>query len=442
MSDPESPMPSPMRPGPVSANERIAGLDTLRGVAVLGILFMNIYGFAMPFSAYSNPLMMGGTEPHNLGTWFVTHFLFDQKFMSIFSMLFGAGAVLMSGRAASRGVEFGPIYYRRMFWLLLLGALHGYLLWFGDILFAYAAIGMLVFPLRNARPQTMIIVACLMLPVALLLSYGNASYLEKTRADVAEIERLQEQGETLSDEQLEKLEDWPDTRAFLAPTEEDVQRDVDAYLGDYLGIVTFRAKDVAFIQLVGIPYFGIWRIGGLMLLGMALMRLSVFSGGRSADFYQRLMLAGYSLGLPLTIFSGLDLYAHQFDTVYAFRYGNIANYFGSLFVAFGHVGLILLVVKTGFVPRLMRRFAAVGRMALTNYLLHSLILTSLFYGYGLGFYGQVPRFAQMGFVVAVIALQLYLSPWWLARFRFGPFEWLWRSLTYWQLQPMRSRNAA
>jgi uncharacterized protein len=140
--------------------------------------------------------------------------------------------------------------------------------------------------------------------------------------------------------------------------------------------------------------------------------------------------------LPLTAYSAIDLHAHDFDPLYAFAYGWAPNYVGSLVVALGHIGLVMLLIKTGFVQSLLQRFAAVGRMALTNYLMHSVILTTVFYGYGLGLYGDVARFSQMGFVVAVIALQLVLSPWWLARYRFGPVEWLWRSLTYWQRQPM------
>ena len=110
---------------PVLAAERITSIDTLRGVAVLGILVMNIYGFAMPFVAYQNPLAMGGTEWYNLGTWFFTHILFDQKFMTIFSLLFGAGLILMTDRAEARGVDNTATWYRRSFWLLIIGALHG-----------------------------------------------------------------------------------------------------------------------------------------------------------------------------------------------------------------------------------------------------------------------------------------------------------------------------
>jgi uncharacterized protein len=183
--------------------------------------------------------------------------------------------------------------------------------------------------------------------------------------------------------------------------------------------------------------YGIWRIGALMLIGMALMKLGVFTAERSSAFYTRLMLVGYACGLPLTVFSAFNLYAHDFDQMYAMRYGGIANYVGSILVALGHIGLVMWLTRTGRLQRLLDRFAAVGRMALSNYLAHSLILTTMFYGYGLGLYGGVPRAAQMLFVAAVVGLQLWWSPWWLARYRFGPAEWLWRSLTYWKKQPLR-----
>jgi uncharacterized protein len=422
---------------PVAVNERFVSIDVLRGVAVLGILVMNIYAFAMPLMAYSNPLALGGTEPHNLGTWFFTHILFDQKFLSIFAMLFGAGLVVMSTRAEARGTKLGRIYYRRQFWLLILGAIHGYFIFWGDILFLYAAIGMLVYFFRNRGPRALIIVAVLMLPVALLLNYGIAKSVDSAIVEIAEIEELQESGAELSDEQAKALKDWEASRQFMAPTDEDLQADLDAYRGGYLEIVEHRAPGVLMMQVFATLFFGIWRVGALMMIGMAMMKLGVFSGERSVSFYRKMMLAGYVIGLPLMIFSASDLYAHQFYPLYVMRVGGIANYWGSVIVALGHIGLVMLIVKTGALQRLMARFAAVGRMALTNYLMHSVILTTVFYGYGFGLYGSIPRFWQMGFVVAVIGLQLMLSPWWLSRYRFGPVEWLWRSLTYRKRQPFR-----
>jgi uncharacterized protein len=427
----------PAAAGPVQGDDRIISLDALRGVAILGILVMNIYAFAMPFIAYSNPLIMGGTEAHNLGTWFFTHILFDQKFLSIFAMLFGAGLVLMTDRAEARGARYGRIFYRRQFWLLVIGAMHGYLIWVGDILFNYAAIGMLVYLFRKRSPRTLIIIACLLLPISLAGNYGMSVSSEQTIIAVTEIQKLRGAGEDLNEEQEKTLKDWEASRAFMAPNAEDLQKDLDAYRGGYLDIVKHRAPTVLMMQIFVTLVFGISRVAALMMIGAALMKLGVLSGERSTAFYRNLMQAGYLLGLPLTIFSAVNLNAHAFDTLYMLRVGGLANYVGSLVVAFGHIGLVMLIVKTGVLQRVVRRFAAVGRMAISNYLMHSMILTTVFYGYGLGLYGAIPRFWQMGFVIGVSTLQLFLSTWWLDRYRFGPVEWLWRSLTYWQRQPMR-----
>lgn len=423
--------------GPVARAERIFSLDVLRGISVLGILVMNIYAFAMPFMAYNNPLFMGGTEAHNLGTWFFTHVFFEQKFLAIFAMLFGAGLVLMTDRAEARGAKYGRIYFRRQFWLLVLGAVHGYLIWFGDILFTYAAIGMLVYFFRKRSPRTLIIIACLLLPWSLVVSYGMANYVEQTQARVSEIMAQRDSGEELDAEQEKLLEGWKEMRAFMDPGDEDLQKDIKGYGGSYLEIVAFRAPTVASMQIFTTLFYGLSRVAALMMIGMALMKLGILSAQRSRSFYRKLMLAGYLPGLSLCIFSAFDLYSHAFNTVYAFRFGGIANYVGSLLVAFGHIGFIMLLIKSGVLQSLLKRCAAVGRMALSNYLMHSIILTTVFYGYGFGLYGTIPRLWQMGFVAAIMLLQLYVSSWWLGHYRFGPLEWLWRSLTYWKLQAMR-----
>ena len=422
--------------GPVTSEERLVSVDTLRGVAVLGILVMNIYGFAMPFAAYSNPLLMGGTDTLNMGTWFFTHVLFDQKFMSIFSMLFGGGLIMMSERAEAKGVKYGRFYFRRQFWLLLIGMLHAYLIWFGDILFVYAWVGMLAYLLRKRSPRFLIILACLLLPVSPLLLYGYSASIDEMQVSATSITEKQQDGE-LSNEDRKVLDDWEATKAFIAPSSETIQRDVVSYTGGYTDNLAHRAPTAMMLQLGSFFVYGIWRIGALMLIGMALMKLRVFSAERSAGFYGYLTLFGYGLGLPLAAYSAIDAYAHQFDGLYMLRVGGIANYFASILTAFGHIGLVMLMVKYCVWQKMLARFAAVGRMALTNYLLHSIILTTVFYGFGFGLYGQVPRFWQMWIVVAVIALQLLISPWWLSQYRFGPVEWLWRSLSYGKRQPMQ-----
>ena len=422
---------------PVSGGERLESLDLFRGVAVLGILVMNIYAFAMPFPAYMNPYMMGGTQPWNLGTWVVTHIVFDQKFMSIFSMLFGAGIILMMNRAEARDARYAGLFFRRQFWLLLIGALHAYLLWVGDILFYYALIGMLVYPFRKLAPKKLLVWGASIMLVPLLLNYATSFYVEEMLVEAAELEALEAKGTELSEEQRTTLEQWQASRPFLAPTEEDVARDLKAYRGSYADILEFRVPNVLSMHLQATPFFMLWRIGGLMMIGMALMKLGVLSGERSAGFYRRLALTGYGLGLPLTILSAVSFFSHDFDPVYTVRVGNVPNYVGSVLVALGHVAAFALLAKAGVLSGLFGRLRAVGRTAFSNYLLHSLVMTSLFYGYGLGLYGQVPRLWQMAFVVVLLAVQLVLSPWWLSKFRFGPAEYVWRSLSYWRRQPMR-----
>ena len=428
---------SPQTAGPIETGNRIVSLDQLRGVAILGILFMNIYAFAMPFVAYMNPLRMGGTETWNVGTWVFTHILFDQKFISIFAMMFGAGIVLMSGHTEAGGSKPAGFYYRRQLWLAAIGAIHAYLIWMGDILFVYALVGMLAYPFRKYRPRTLVVIACCLIPGTLLFNYGNAYQTTEMMEAAAAIEQQVADGGELTGEQEKMLAEWEQMRAFMMPTAEDVQNEVDAYRGDYFGIVAYRAPIVAMMQVFFAIGYGLFRVGGLMLIGMAMMKLGVFTAERSTSFYKRLMLIGYGLGLPMTIFSAIDLRANQFDMIYAMTTGGFANYFGSIVVAFGHIGLVMLIARTGALQSLMARFAAVGRMALTNYLMHSVIFTTIFYGYGLGLYGQVPRLWQMPFVAAMIGFQLWFSTWWLARYRFGPVEWLWRSLTYWRRQPVR-----
>lgn len=426
---------------PVTARERIASIDTLRGVAVLGILVMNIYGFAMPFVAYQNPLAMGGTEWYNIGTWFFTHIFFDQKFMTIFSILFGAGLAMMVMRAEETGAKYGGNWYRRNFWLLLIGAAHGYFIWFGDILFHYALMGMLIYPLRKLSPKALIITACVLLPIGLLMAVGGGTYMAQLQESGQEIQQLQEAGEALSEEQEAILDQLDAMSAFTKPPEQQVEEDTAAYLGSYGDAFEQRRPIVQMLQTQATISFIIWRVGGLMLLGMALMKLGILSAERDLSYYRKMMLIGYGLGLPVMVFSAWNMHAHQWEMLWMFSVGGIPNYFGSILVAFGHIALVMTIVKTGAFSQLTVRFAAVGRMAFTNYLMHSLVMTTVFYGYGFGLYGQIPRIWQMAFVAGMLGFQLWFSTFWLQRNRFGPAEWLWRSLTYWQLQPMKRAGA-
>jgi uncharacterized protein len=435
------------QPEPVTAAERFASVDVLRGFALLGILAMNIVGFAWPEPAYENPLRGGGFEGTDRAVWFFNHLVFEAKMMTIFSMLFGAGLVLMGERASARGASLRGVYYRRVLWLLVIGAIHAYLVWDGDILVLYAECGLFLYLFRNKTPRTLIILGVVLMMLIVPLVLGIAAAVDGMKAVTARVDAQVKSGETPSkfDKRVHDL--WTDDlqKEFLPNEEQKAKNwneEMAAYRGGYIGIVRHRAFDVLMGQSVGFLLGGFLFAGSRMLLGMGLMKLGVFSAERSRRFYTWMVVLGYGIGLPLMVFDAGQLINHRFDFEYFLRGGVLYNAFGSLVVALGHVGLIMLIVQSGALAWLTRRLAAVGRMALSNYLMHSIVCTTLFYGYGLGLFGQVNRTGLAAIVLAIWIFQLGISPIWLKHFRFGPAEWLWRSLTYWKLQPMRLRHAA
>ena len=385
---------------------RIDAIDVLRGFALLGILVVNIQLFAMPEAAYFNPTAWGDLQGANLLVWLGTRLLGDQKFMTIFSMLFGAGIVLMAARAEGRGGA-RRAHYRRMGWLALFGLLHAHLLWPGDILFLYAVCGMLVYPLRNRSPQALLLVGAAVLCVAPAISLASAaSWPWWSEADRAELVATA----------------WRPAQALL-------DREVAAYRGGWLAQLPVRSASAFGFETFALLVWGLWRAGGLMLIGMALFRLDVFGAQRSRRFYGALAAAGLAVGLPLESWGVMLDFRHGWS-VWSFFQGRQFNYGASLAVSLGYVGLVMLACRAPALRRATRPLAAVGRMALTNYLLQTAICTTLFYGHGLGWYGAVDRLGQAGVVAGVWAVQLAAAPLWLRRFRCGPAEWLWRRLTW------------
>lgn len=409
---------------PLPESERIASIDVLRGVALLGILVMNVVAFGLPGVAYDNPHAAGGSEGAHFWAWLGSHLFFELKMMAIFSMLFGAGIVLISERGEARGGSPRGMYFRRQLALLVIGLIHGYLLWYGDILFMYALCGLLLYWMRRWPPRRLIIAGtCAIAVVIPVMTAGGAFF-----------GWLRKVAETRS----EARKDWEEFRTLFDPNPEEIRKDIEVHQGGYVAIVRRRAPELLAFHAIAVPAFLLWRVGGMMLLGMGLMKLGVFSAGRSARFYLLLMLIGYGLGFPLVGFGAHELVAHRFDFIESMKRDGHFNYVGSLLVAFGNVGLVMLAVKKGVLSAAQRVLASVGRMALTNYLMQSTICTTIFYGYGFGLYGRVGRASLLLVVLGVWIVQLVVSPLWLRRFRFGPAEWLWRSVTYWKLQPMRA----
>jgi uncharacterized protein len=325
---------------------------------------------------------------------------------------------------------------------LAIGLVHAYLIWSGDILVMYAECGLLLYLFRNKTPRTLIILgaAALLLMVPVLL--GFVAGIDYMKAVSARVEAQQKAGETPRRFEKRIHDIWTaNLQGKFSPSPEKQDKafneELATYRGGYRGIVKHRAVGLIFGQTIGFLLGGLFMAGGRMLLGMGLMKLGVFSASRSRRFYATMAALGYGIGLPLMIFDASQLIGHKFSFEYMFHGGFFYNAFGSIIVALGHVGLMMLIVQSGAIEWLTRRLVAVGRMALSNYLTHSIVCTTLFYGYGFGLFGTINRTGLFAIVLAIWAFQLIISPIWLRYFRFGPAEWLWRSLTYWQLQPMR-----
>ncbi len=417
----ETPPPEPGPLGPTVRQDRISSIDTLRGVALLGIFVMNIPIFAFTGTAFFNPPAGGGFEGADYLTWLFSHLLFDMKMMAIFSMLFGAGVALMAERMDATGRSAAGVHYRRMGWLLLIGMIHAYVIWFGDILVAYALVGMMVYPLRKLRRMWLVLIASLLVIVGLALNGLQQLMFEAMRN--AESGGL--------------AEAWKGTSIMFYPTESSLKDERDIALGGFIARALGQAPSVIFMQTWVFATYVLWRVGALMLLGMALHQAGVFKAARSMRFYAGMFAASAIFGGGLVVAGVLVNRANGFDPVAFFGVVGWFNYLGSIGVALAWIALIMLLCKSGAIGWLRHALASVGRMALTNYLMQSLIGAFIFYGWGLGYFGELSRSQLVPIVLGVWALQLIISPIWLSQFRFGPMEWLWRSLTYLRPAPMR-----
>jgi len=229
------------------------------------------------------------------------------------------------------------------------------------------------------------------------------------------------------------------TQGRWQPPPELVAREVAAYRGSWLEQMALRVPGAFAFQTFLFLILGLWRAGGLMLVGMALFKWGVFSAKRSPVFYLALIAVAVLVGIPTILYGVHRNFAAGWDVRYSFFFGSQFNYWASILVSFGWVSLVMLACQKPALAPLTRPFAAVGQMAFTNYLLQTIICTTVFYGHGFGQFGQVERVGQIALVAAVWAFQLIVSPLWLRYFLFGPFEWLWRSLTYLRFQPIRRK---
>jgi uncharacterized protein len=437
------PLTIPTLLAPISQKERIRSIDVLRGVALLGILVMNIISFGLPNAAYSDPTIAGGATGASLWVWFLSQVFVEGKMRTVFSMLFGAGVVLLTGRAEERGeaAQGADIYYRRTLWLIAFGLCHAYFLWSGDILYGYGVAGLLLYPFRHRSPRFLMVAGLILLAVLLPKNILEGRHLATLRADARRAEAAVAARRPLSDDLRDARIEWRQTLKEQKPSPAQVAKEVADHRAGYWTLFQRRVEGVAEGQSSGFYRFGFFDVAGMMLLGMGLLKLGVFSAQRSRRFYVALALAGYGVGIPLNAFIAHRDLAHGFDPVQLWY--DFSGYdLGRLTIALGHVAVVMLVCRAGVLRRLTARLAAVGQTALSNYLGTTVVCVLIFNGFGLGLYGRLQRDQLMYVMLAIWTVQLLLSPLWLRHFRFGPMEWLWRSLSHGRGQPMRRAEPA
>jgi uncharacterized protein len=427
---------------PVAPGERILSVDVLRGAALLGILIVNINSFGLPFAAAHDPSAYGAVSAANLSVWLTNHVLFEGKLRAIFSMLFGASVIIMTSRAEKRGagVEVADIYYRRTLWLAAIGVIHGYLIWFGDILFHYGVVGLALFPMRKLSGRTLCIIGGLILAIHSAQGLRAAYRATHVSRKIEAYQGILSAGGRLSEEQRAELERAEKMREGYRPDARTMEREIQATRSGYLVNLAFRAPTTASWESDFFYRRLIWDVAGMLILGMGLMKLGVFDGSRSFSFYGWMAIIGYGIGLPLDLTMAVLWLRSHFDPVQMFWYMKMPSDIVRFSVAAGHIAVIMMICKAGVLRPVTKSLSNVGRMALSNYLLTSVLCTLFFYGYGLGMFARLQRYQLLYVLAAVWVINLVFSAAWLRFFRFGPAEWVWRSLTYGEIQPMLVRR--
>ncbi len=383
---------------------RIIALDVLRGFALLGIPLMNVQSFAMVGQAYLNPTAYGDLTGVNLWVWVFSHCFADQKFMTLFSMLFGASILLITSKYETKGISSLGVHYRRNFWLLIIGLLHAYLIWYGDILAPYAVCAFIIYPFRKLSTQTLFILGITVFSIGSLLEMFSGINLLNATTDT-----------------LQSMSGgWN-------PTSHQIQSEINAYQGTYLSQLSQRAHTALMMETTYFIHHFFWRICGLMLLGMSFFKSGFLTGKLKSIQYKKIALI---IGIPsfLIIISGILFnFWHDWDVQYAMLLGSQFNYWGSLGLAMTYACVVILLCQYNVSDLITDKLSAVGRMALSNYLFQSTMMAIIFYGFG--FFGEVERAHQLLIVIALVSIQLWYSPIWLRYFHYGPMEWVWRSLT-------------
>jgi uncharacterized protein len=405
---------------PTLPSERIEVIDILRGFAIFGILLVNMAFYNSPvYLSVTDTKLWEGTV--DLAAQWLIRFVAEGKFYSLFSFLFGLGLALQMARSESSGIRFLPLYVRRLLVLLIIGGIHATGLWAGDILVPYALLGFVLLAFRNRKPKTIIIwaIVSLLIPV-LVMGLGFAA-LELGRS----IPQAAEQIKTQFAHQAKEYEAL-------------VYQSLRVYsTGTFAEVMNQRLQDLGFAYF-GLLFYGP-NIFALFLLGLYIGKRGIFQDiVANLPLVRKAMWWGLALGIiGNLLFATIRAYANPSEpTLPAFLF-TAALAVGAPALCFFYVATIVRLYQRQTWRKWLEPLAAVGRTAVSNYLFQSVVCSGIFLSYGFGLYGEIGPAAGLALTILIFVMQLAISQWWAKRFRFGPVEWLWRSLTYGRVQPMR-----
>jgi len=396
--------------------DRIVSLDVIRGVAVMGILVANLPAFALPGAAYFSPVAAGGTGPADIAVWFANFVLVEGRMRGLFSFLFGASMLIVADRAGLAGDDPSGVHIARMAALFAIGCVHLWLVWWGDILSHYALVGLIAWPFRRLSPRPLIAIGIAVTVLGLAMSAGGLAALIAAAAR----------------DTPQAIATWNGYAAvFGTPPAATIVAEVAAQNGGWLTGVAWRWHH-ATSPLIGLLVVGPQTLGAI-LLGMAAYRTGFLTGAWPRTRYRRWAVT--CLGLSLTGYAALGLLVlhHRFALPWVYGASLVGAEPLRMAGAVGYAALILLLVRPG--GRWSAWFAATGRTAFSNYLMTSIALTCLF-GWGFEQFGEWRRAALYGLVPVAWGLMLGWSTPWLRRYRYGPLEWLWRSIARLEWQPL------
>lgn len=395
-------------------NNRLNEIDILRGIAIFGILMMNMVIFSLPTKLFD---LSTHPWPENINiaaNWFVVFFVRD-KFYHIFAMLFGISFAIMMERNKLRNGNFKSFFLRRISILLIIGLLHGFLIWSGDVLVIYAVLGFVLFSIKNQSPRN-------------LLIFALAAYSIPIFAPV--INKLA----TLiigNNQTTSELKDF----SAMAKEQANIFSN-----GSFQQITGRRIKEALHFYTAGLDSF-IARALSMMIFGLYLWKQGIVQNIQKylpilKKYLWWFLIIGFS-GQLLRVTADEFTYPHD-DTHLILKFLTLfTNTISVPALSLGYAIIIYLLYNSGKVSHILNPISAVGRMAITNYLFHSLLCTTLFYGYGFGLYGKIKPANGLLLATGIFIFQIGFSNWWLSRYKFGPVEWLWRSLTYKNIQTMK-----